>query len=151
MMMMMRLMVTMTMMTYLPVAKVVSIYANMKIILTKNLNKKQDFVNSMTATIQAFDQDSGCLSVLTKTGKLLAVPLIEEVVEKAGRVQFYPVRLGYSSTVQKVEGQTLPHVTLFLDTPGCRAAAYVGMSRVRKDEDYLIAGDVTVRHFVPAM
>ena len=62
----------------------------------------------------------------------------------------FPVRLGYASTVPKVQGMTLPHVTLWLDHPGCRAAAYVAMSRVQKDEDYLIAGLVSPKHFVPA-
>ncbi|CAE7266829.1 PIF1 [Symbiodinium sp. CCMP2592] len=45
---------------------------------------------------------------------------------------------------------TLPHVTLWLDHAGCRAAAYVALSRVQKDEDYLIAGLVGTKHFVPA-
>ncbi len=31
-----------------------------------------------------------------------------------------------------------------------RAAAYVAMSRVQYDKDYLIAGPVCPRHFVPA-
>ena len=35
--------------------------------------------------------------------------------------------------------------------PGCKAAGYVAMARVRHDRDYLIAGRVTPHHFVPAM
>lgn len=45
---------------------------------------------------------------------------------------------------------TLPHITLWLDKAGCRAAAYVAMSRVQHDEDYLIAGNVSPAHFIPA-
>ena len=51
----------------------------------------------------------------------------------------------------KIQGQTLEHVTLWLDRPFCRAAGYVALSRVRCDEDYLVAGDVTPQHFIPAM
>ena len=42
------------------------------------------------------------------------------------------------------------HVTLCLDHAGCRAAAYVALSRVQKDEACLIAGLVGIKHFVPA-
>ena len=49
-----------------------------------------------------------------------------------------------------LQGMTLPHITLWLDVPCCRAGAYVAMSRVSMDQDYLIAGPVTPKHFVPA-
>ena len=62
-----------------------------------------------------------------------------------------PVRLGYAGTVQRIQGMTLEHVTLWLDRAGCRAAGYVALSRVQYDKDYLIAGLVAPRHFVPAM
>ena len=61
------------------------------------------------------------------------------------------MRLGYASTIQRVQGMTLDHITIWLDRAGCRAAAYVAMSRVREDKDYLIAGRVYQRCFVPAM
>ena len=31
---------------------------------------------------------------------------------------FYPVRYGYASTIYKMQGAQLPHVTIFLDLPG---------------------------------
>ena len=37
------------------------------------------------------------------------------------------------------------HITM----PGQRAAAYVAMSRVKHDEDYLFGGKYTRKHFVP--
>ena len=49
-----------------------------------------------------------------------------------------------------MQGATLPHVTIYLDSRMKPAAAYVAMSRVRKDEDYLIGGRVTRDHFIPA-
>ena len=52
--------------------------------------------------------------------------------------------------IPKVQGMTLPHITVWLDAIACRAAASVAMSRVATDEDYLIAGAVTPLHFAPA-
>ena len=127
-----------------------SIYAGLRLYLTKNLCKEEDFVNGMQAIVQSYDDQHKCLEVTTRTGKRLAVHLVTEEVEGYGKVTCFPVRLGYACTVQKVQGTTLPHVTLFLDVPGCRAAAYVALSRVRRDGDYLIAGKVCPRHFVPA-
>ena len=126
------------------------IYTGVRIVLTKNLNKRQDFVNGMGAVVEAYDAASGCLTVETNTGKRLAICRIRERVGRRD-VGFYPVRLGYASTVQKVQGQTLEHVTLWLDRACCRATGYVALSRVRRDEDYLIAGNVTPLHFIPAM
>jgi ATP-dependent exoDNAse (exonuclease V) alpha subunit len=126
------------------------VYKGLRIYLTKNMSKKDDFVNGMSATVEEFDDDSKCLEVVTRTGKRLAVHPYTEDVEGYGRVTYFPVRLGYACTVQKIQGSTLPHITIWLDVPGCRAAAYVAMSRVQYDKEYLIAGTVCPRHFVPA-
>ena len=126
------------------------IYEGMRLVLTQNLNKRQDFVNGMTATVEAYHDESGCLQVLTKTGKRLAVPCVRERVEGFD-IDYFPIRCGYASTIQKVQGQTLEHVTIWLDRRGCKAAGYVAMSRVKTDADYLIAGPATPSHFVPAM
>ena len=128
----------------------IDIFEGMRIVLTLNLNKRQDFVNGMTATVEAYDEDSGCLQVFTKTGKRLAVPCVREKVESHD-IDYFPIRAGYASTIQKVQGQTLEHVTIWLDRAGCKAAGYVALARVRRDADYLIAGRVTPHHFVPAM
>ncbi len=128
-----------------------AIYKGLRVYLTKNLNKKDDFVNGMQATVVDYDEASQCLEVITKTKKRLAVHLYTEDVEGHGRVTYFPVRLGYACTVQKVQGATLDHITLWLDVPGCRAAAYVALSRVEYDANYLIGGVVCPRHFVPAM
>lgn len=37
---------------------------------------------------------------------------------------FYPIHIGYAGTVYKLQGATLPHVTIWLDRPHIRAAAY---------------------------
>ena len=126
------------------------IYRGLRLFLTKNMNKRQDFVNGMACEVLDYDSRGGCLTVRTATGKVLAVSVLRERVGTYD-VDFFPARLGYASTVQKVQGQTLPHITLWLDRSHCRAAGYVALSRVRRDEDYLIAGKVRPHHFTPAM
>ena len=108
-------------------------------------------MNGMQATVVDYDPASECLEVITKTKNRLAVGLYTEDVEGHGRVTYFPVRLGYACTVQKVQGSTLEHITLWLYAVGCRAAAYVALSRVEVDEHYLIGGIVCPRNFVPAM
>ena len=134
-----------------PKAANTAIYKGMKVFLTKNMNKEDDFVNGMSAIVEAYDASTKCLQVRTATKQRLAVHMHTEDVEGCGRVTSFPVRAGYASTIQKVQGATLDHITIWLDVPGCRAAGYVALSRVRFDKDYLIAGVVTPRHFVPAM
>ena len=129
-----------------------TIFEGMRLVLTRNLNKRNDFVNGMLCTLISYDADKDCIAVRTETGKVLAVPLVTEQYGSTHRtVTTYPCRLGYACTVPKLQGQTVDHITLFLDAVGCRAAGYVALSRLRSDEDYLIAGPVSPRHFTPAM
>lgn len=128
----------------------VEIYKDMRVFLTKNLDKEHDFVNGMSGTVEAFDPRSKCLEVLTRTGQRLAVHMVTSELEDGRKVSCFPVRVGYACTVPKVQGMTSPHVTVWLDSVCCRAAAYVTLSRVATDEDYLVAGKLCPKHFVPA-
>ena len=62
----------------------------------------------------------------------------------------YPFRLGYATTLMKVQGDELPHATFFFDHWGVEAAGYVALSRVRRDADWRFVGNPTVHHFCPA-
>ena len=125
----------------------VPIYLGMRLHLTRNMAKARDFVNGMEATVRAFHATSGCLTVRTANGKLLAV---YPYTDRETGATFYPVRIGYAGTIYKIQGHTLDHVTVWLDREGSRAAGYVAFSRVRKDRDYLLGGDMQPQHFVPA-
>ena len=126
------------------------VYKGMRIFLTVNEDKEHDFVNGMAATVENYNEESKCLEVLTRTNQRLAVHMVCRELEDGRRVSCFPVRMGYACTIPKVQGMTLPHATIWLDSIYCRAAAYVAMSRVRTAQDYLIAGAVTPMHFVPA-
>ena len=82
------------------------IFRGQRLFLTKNMNKETGFVNGMPCTVQAYDARSGCLEVIAKTGARLAVSAIHEHVAGLGRVKYFPVRLGYASTVHRIQGQT---------------------------------------------
>ena len=127
----------------------IEIKRGLRIVLTKNLDKQCDFVNGMTCTVDNFDESSNCLEVTTKTGKKLEVYRYTDPDPNAQNASYFPVRLGYASTIYKLQGAELPHITIYLDRPGQRAAAYVAMSRVKHDEDYLFGGHYAKKHFVP--
>ena len=63
---------------------------------------------------------------------------------------YYPIRLGYASTIHKVQGNEFEHITIYLDVPYMPAAGYTALSRVATSGQYLIGGTVKRRHFVPA-
>ena len=122
----------------------VPIYKDARVILTKNLNKAVGFVNGMGATVLGMQH--GNVVVRTDQGILLAIhPWTSE-----SRVVHFPLRLGYSSTLHKVQGATLSHVTLWLDVANMPAAAYVALSRVEYDANWRFVGNPGIHHFTPA-
>ena len=126
------------------------VYAGMRVFLTRNMNKKTDFVNGMQASVQGYDADSRCLHVLTTTGRQLAVYPLTEDVPEAGRITTWPVRPGYASTIHKLQGAELDNVCIWLDVKHFRAGAYVAMSRVQFDKDYSLGGLLEREHCMPA-
>ena len=78
------------------------------------------------------------------------VPPLDAAGKFTGRVVYYPIRLGYASTIHQYQGAELEHMTLWPDLEGIPAGAYVALSRIRHETDYLIGGIVTCNHFVPA-
>jgi hypothetical protein len=122
----------------------VPIYAGMKVMLTRNINKEVDYVNGMTATVEGVYQSG--VRVRTKTGFLIMVyPWTDE-----WHCTFFPLRIGYANTLLKMQGATLPHLTLYLDRPNVEAAGYVALSRVEYDANWRFVGDPGIHHFTPA-
>ena len=90
--------------------------------------------------------DKMAVLVRTEQGRVLSVyPWTSEE-----RWTYYPFRLGYASTLHKVQGATLEHVTLWLDVRNMPAAAYVALSRVEWDANWRFVGNPSVHHFTPA-
>lgn len=123
----------------------VPIYLGARVILTKNLNKAVGFVNGMGATVIGIDAKCNII-VKTDQGVRVAVhPWSSE-----NRVVHFPLRLGYASTLHKVQGATLPHITVWLDVANMPAAAYVALSRVEYDINWRFVGNPGIHHFTPA-
>ena len=102
------------------------------------------FANGMATTILGLDY--GNVVVRTDQGRRISVhPWTSE-----DKVVHFPFRLGYASTLHKVQGATLPHITLWLDVPNMPAAGYVALSRVGYNAHWRFVGHVTVHHFTPA-
>jgi hypothetical protein len=122
----------------------VPIHIGMRVTLTRNINKDMDFVNGMSATVIAVHEHG--IKVLTKTGK---TPVIYPWTDEWHNT-FLPLRLGYATTLHKIQGATLAHLTLYLDVPNIEAAAYVALSRVQYDVQWRFVGSMTRHHFTPA-
>ena len=71
----------------------------------------------------------------TKTGRQLAVYPMTDYVADCGYVTAYPIRPGYASTIHKLQGSELEHITIWLDMKKAKAAGYVAISRVQHDGD----------------
>ena len=126
------------------------IFIGAKVMLTRNVDKSRDFVNGMTATVVGFRRNS--VVVQTKTNRILTVfPYTEEVCGPEERPPAcLPLRLGYATTLQKIQGATLEHATLWLDVANIEAAGYVALSRVWADSDWRFMGHLTPHHFTQA-
>ena len=121
------------------------LYIGLRVVLTRNRDKANDFVNGMGATVTHIAKK--VIYVRTDSGRRLCVyPMTDD-----HRVTYYPLRLGYATTLHKVQGATLRHITIWLDMPDVPGAAYVALSRVSFDKDWRFIGDLTVHHFKPVL
>ena len=75
------------------------IFQGQRVFLTRNLDKDHDFVNSMAAIVDAFEEVANCLMLTTSTGRRLAVHLYTQEVEEHDNVTFFLVRNGYACTI----------------------------------------------------
>ena len=121
-----------------------NIYIDLQVIITENRHKSIHFVNGMVATVKYIRNKN--IIVKTSLNHLLT---IYPITDKDG-VIFYPIKPNYASTIYKVQGQTLPHVTVWFDTnfvgPG---TAYVACSRTAYISQLLFLQKPKPCHFIP--
>ena len=130
-----------------PVPTEVPIYRGSYLYLTRNVRKADDYVNGMRCKVLSWDADNQVLWVRTDTGKRLPITRWHDP-DHAG-VVYFPCRLGYCTTVHKVQGDEFPFIILYLDTPNMPAVGYTALSRVKNGNSYLIGGKMTPEHFAP--
>ncbi|CAK0887260.1 unnamed protein product, partial [Prorocentrum cordatum] len=135
-----------------PLPAKVPIYRGACLYLTQNVRKEDDYVNGMACTVERFtpNGDGGTLLVRTKTNQLLPITKWTNKKVDGRSVRHFPIRLGYASTIHKVQGDEFKHISVVLDKQFCPAAGYTALSRVERAADYTLAGTLTPEHFVPA-
>ena len=128
------------------------VHIGMRVTLTRNVNKAMGFVNGMTGIVVAIRGSS--VVVRTAAGSILTVfPITDTDIEIQGiqcRSTYLPMRVGYATTLVKVQGATLANAIFWLDVANIPAAGYVALSRVQHDKDWKFMGHVTPHHFTPA-
>ena len=128
----------------------VPIHKTMWIYITKNIRKDMDLVNGMRARVVGYNEHTRGLRVETATGKVADVWRWTDV--EKGSKTYYPIRLGYASTILKFQGAELDHVVAYLDAKKIPAAAYTAISRVHTMDEFRLAAPVPLEavHFTPA-
>ena len=95
----------------------------------------------MTGKVQYYDDNN----IFVKWGEIL-VPVFPVY---RNREPYYPIVVGYSSTIHKVMGQTLPHVTLVFDSRFLSpAVGYVALSRVSSLDNVVPMLRLRKTHFI---
>ena len=135
-----------------PIAELVPskfpVYVGMKAFITKTLRKDLDYVNGMQVPILAWSSTNASIRVETKTGRVFEVTRWAD--PDMDGLSYYPLRVGYASTILRMAGAELDHVTVYLDVPHAAAAAYTALSRVATLGQVKLGGKVTADHFAPA-
>ena len=102
------------------------LYLEMKCCVIENRGKRYDYWNDQSSVFRIFRSET---VYLQKEGTKQLIPIFP--VHKHGQ-RYYPLKLAYSSTVHKTEGQTIGYVTLVFDQNKLTAGlGYVSISRVR--------------------
>ncbi|CAE7352977.1 PIF1 [Symbiodinium sp. CCMP2592] len=125
----------------------VPIHQGLKLYLTRNVRKADDYVNGMQCKVLSFDMERKILWVRTETGKRL--PITPWHDPDHSKLVYYPIRLGFCTTVHKVQGDEFDFIIVYLDTAGMPAVGYTALSRVRNARSYLLGGMLTREHFTP--
>ena len=120
-----------------------NIYRGMKVMITENRDKSRYFVNGTVGTIERMEKCT--IYVRLRNGCLLGIYKIF----REGTC-YYPIMPGYCSTIYKVQGKTLNHITIWFDndiiSPG---TGYTALSRVRKLKDISFLRRPKKLHFTP--
>lgn len=124
------------------------VYRGMRVFITKTLRKDLDFVNGMQAKIVGWNPRTEAVRVQTTTGRTFDVTKWAD--PDLNHMQYYPLRVGYASTIFRMAGAELEHATIYLDVPHAAAAGYTAMSRVSSLENLKFGGHITADHFAPA-
>ena len=118
------------------------IYIGMPVYITENKCKTTRYVNGTCGTVQSI---TGVTIFIESSGSI--VPVFPGI---SNGVRYYPLKPAYATTVHKIQGQTLKHVTVVFDMPRITSAVgYVAISRVKNLNCFMTMFLLKKAHFVP--
>ena len=130
----------------------IKLFVGMRLTITKNIDKANHVVNGMSATLLSVGRRGIIVAIPSNTEPVTIFPSHDL---NGGWVQggeaYYPIRYGWATTLHKIQGATLHHVTMWLDVPFVKASAYVALSRVQYDKAWRFVGKLDTRHFHPQL
>ena len=118
------------------------IYKGERLVILENRNKDFGYVNGVVGVVKTVQGGSIILETPTRE-----TVVIYPVTTTLGT--YYPVAPYYASTIYKVQGQTLDHVTIWFDSFCGEGLAYVAISRVRTIENLLFLVHPKPAYFCP--
>ena len=102
----------------------------------------------MSVEAKAWSAETKAIRVETATGRTFDVTAWSD--PDMDGLSYYPLRIGYASTILCMARAELDHVTVYLDVPHAAAAAYTAMSRVATLMQVKLGGKTPTDHFAPA-
>ena len=120
----------------------VQVHAGLRCLITRNIHKECGLINGARCVVQ--DALPRALVVDLDEGRRVLRLHFEK------HEHFYCLARGYAVTLMKIQGMTLPHVTLVPDLSGIPGAGYVAISRVRALSDLLFYVRPRLDYFVPS-
>ena len=121
--------------------------------LTRNLDKKNGFVNGALATIvEALDGNRCFIAKLDSTKNYVLVhPLREMDQKRSVMTEFLPCIYGYATTIRRAQGASLDQGCLYFDQfkHAGRGYGYVGASRFKSRDGCYLYGRIRRTDFLP--
>ena len=112
----------------------------MPVILLRNLSPKLGLCNGVRLTVKEVKDRT--VFVTLKNGEVFGIPRISLIIDEKKNAPFkwrrrqFPLRPAFSMTINKVQGQTMEKVAVWLETPVfAHGQFYTAASRVRNPEN----------------
>ena len=101
----------------------ISLNQGLRCVITFNIRKDAGLVNGSRCTVHALHRAGVVVDL--RSGRKILRPYRE------GKTKYFTLSRAYASTLMRIQGSTLEHITIVPDVLGVPGAAYVCASRVR--------------------
>jgi len=128
--------------------RVVPIHVGMRVMITRNLNKRLGVVNGQLASFHRMR--GATLQLKLNEGRMVFVyPLtIQDPSDEEKSIIVYPIVPAYAFTICKAQGQTMKKVAIYFDVDCVPAGSgYVAVTRVRELANLYFITPPQLHHF----